>query len=51
MTTYLAKTIAKTIGTGHFDPLSLTILAIAGGCALAEHMSKKNSSKKESEKR
>lgn len=41
MPTYLMKAIQKIVLSGKFDPISLTMLAAAGGVALVEHISKK----------
>ena len=40
MPAYLVKIFLKTVGSGRVDPLSLTILAVAGGVALIEHCKK-----------
>ena len=42
MPTYFIKAATRTIGSGRFDPLSLTILAVAGGIALIECATKDN---------
>lgn len=41
MPTYLAKIAIRTIGSGRIDPISLTILAVAGGVALIDYVGKK----------
>ena len=41
MPTYLMRTFMKTVGSGRIDPASLSILAVAGGWALVEYLSKK----------
>ena len=37
---YLAKVVMRTIGSGRFDPISLTILAVAAGVALYDELTK-----------
>lgn len=37
---YLIKIFFKTVGSGHVDPVSLTVLAVAGGIALIDHYTK-----------
>ena len=41
MPTYFMKAAARTVCSGKFDPLSLTILAVAGGVALIEYAATK----------